>query len=107
MAEYEVWVAVAAGRVIGLLAHHLGVVEQLYIDPPHQRQGVGTTLLRKAMTIYPDGFALFTHQRNKRARAFYEKHGLRAVVFGISPVPESEPDVKYAWDPPATSSLRT
>jgi ribosomal protein S18 acetylase RimI-like enzyme len=38
---------------------------------------------------------LFTFQRNKAARSFYEKFGFRPVAFGISPAPESEPDVEY------------
>ena len=101
VAEYEVWVAVEDGRIIGLLALHLEVVEQLYIDPPHQRKGVGTTLLNQAQSRYPNGFKLFTHQRNQRARAFYDKQGLRVVAFGISPAPENEPDVTYVWEPDA------
>jgi hypothetical protein len=35
----------------------------------------------------------------ERARSFYERRGFRAVQFGVSPPPESEPDVRYAWDP--------
>ena len=40
-----------------------------------------------------------THQQHAQARAFCEKHGFRAVKFGISPPPESEPDVEYHWTP--------
>ena len=29
--------------------------------------------------------------------AGFEKHGFVAVKFGISPPPESAPDVEYAW----------
>jgi hypothetical protein len=28
------------------------------------------------------------------ARAFYAKHGFAEVAFGVSPAPESEPDVE-------------
>jgi ribosomal protein S18 acetylase RimI-like enzyme len=62
---------------------------------------VGTALLDKAKELTPAGLTLFTHQRNARARTFYERRGFRAVAFGVSPPPESEPDVKYAWDPRA------
>jgi hypothetical protein len=40
---------------------------------------------------------LATLQVNLPARAFYEKNGFKAIEFGISPPPESEPDVKYEW----------
>jgi hypothetical protein len=29
----------------------------------------------------------------------YEKHGFKAVKFGLSPPPESAPDVEYRWRP--------
>lgn len=95
--EHEVWLAVRAGEILGLLALGDGAIDQLYVDPPHQGQGVGTALLDFAKHRCPAGLSLFTHQRNERARAFYERRGFDAVAFGTSPPPESEPDVKYAW----------
>jgi ribosomal protein S18 acetylase RimI-like enzyme len=97
--ENEVWVAVAGGALVGLMALRPGFVDQLYVDPGAQRRGVGTALLDHAKRAHPSGLALFTHQANTRARAFYERHGMRAVAFGVSPSPECEPDVRYAWDP--------
>jgi len=100
----EIWLAVEDGAVVGLLALGAGEVEQLYVDPRRQRQGVGTALLNQAKQLRPGGITLYTHQRNERARAFYERRGFRAVAFGTSPAPESEPDVRYAWpvSPPAS-----
>src|SRR5215468_3833881 len=40
-----------------------------------------------------------THQENRPARAFYERHGFVAVKYVISPPPESAPDVEYHWRP--------
>jgi ribosomal protein S18 acetylase RimI-like enzyme len=97
--EHEVWLAVEGDAIVGLLALGDGVVDQLHVDPPHQGRGVGTALLDLAKRRHPDGLALFTHQRNARARAFYESRGFRAVAFGTSPPPECEPDVRYAWRP--------
>src|SRR5687767_7326134 len=54
----------------------------------------------------PDGLALHTHQENHAARAFYEKHGFRAVKFGISPPPENAPDVEYHWRPGRHDNLK-
>jgi ribosomal protein S18 acetylase RimI-like enzyme len=97
--KYEVWVAAEAGLAVGLLALADGHVDQLYVDPAAQRRGVGTALIEHARSLFPSGLRLFTHQRNARARAFYEKLGFRVIRFGVSPPPESEPDVAYAWEP--------
>ena len=97
--ENEVWVAVADGEPVGLMALRAGFIDQLYVDPSAQRSGVGSALLDHAKRACPAGLALFTHQANTRARAFYESRGLRAVAFGVSPSPECEPDVRYAWVP--------
>lgn len=95
----DVWLAFEEGRLAGLLAIAGGRLEQLYVDPSHQGRGIGTALLQKARQLSPRGLTLFTHQRNERARAFYERRGFRPVAFGISPAPECEPDVEYAWEP--------
>ena len=98
MPENEVWLAVEDDEVVGLLALGEHKVDQLHVEPRCQGRGVGTALLDRAKELSPDGLTLFTHQRNERARGFYERRGFRAVQFGVSPPPESEPDVKYAWD---------
>ena len=98
-AENEVWLAVRDEVIVGLLAVQPGRLDRLYVEPSRQHQGIGTALLDQARSLLPGGFELYTHQRNRRARAFYERRGLRAVAFGVSPAPESEPDVRYAWVP--------
>lgn len=103
--ENEVWLAVAERDVLGLLALHDGFIEQLYVDPRAQRRGVGRSLLEKAMALFPGGLSLYTHQWNRRARAFYERLGFRPVAFGVSPPPECEPDVRYAWAPDPRSRM--
>jgi ribosomal protein S18 acetylase RimI-like enzyme len=95
--ENDVWLCVAGEDVLGLIAVHDGFVAQLYVDPRAQRRGVGRSLLEKAMALSPNGLALYTHQWNRRARAFYERFGFRPVAFGVSDPPECEPDVRYAW----------
>lgn len=95
----EVWVAEEEGRLLGLLAVGKSCVDRLYVEPDAQGRGVGTALLDKAKTLVPKGLTLYTHIRNQTARDFYERRGFRAVAFGVSPAPENEPDVKYAWEP--------
>jgi len=93
------WVAEEDGEVRGFLALEGSYLDRLYVHPHHQRRGIGAALLGKARGLSPSGLELHTHQRNGTARAFYERHGFRAVRFGTSPPPESEPDVEYHWRP--------
>jgi len=97
LAECRVWVAERARQPVGVLALREPWIRQLAVFPPFQRQGIGTALLATARTHSPEELRLYTFQRNNAARAFYERHGFLAVAFGVSPAPESEPDVEYRW----------
>jgi ribosomal protein S18 acetylase RimI-like enzyme len=97
--ENDVWVAVE-GDVLGFLAIADDRLGWLYVDPPAQGRGIGSALLDKAKALSPSGLTLYTHQRNERARAFYERRGFRVVSFGVRPPPESEPDVLYRFGSP-------
>jgi GNAT superfamily N-acetyltransferase len=96
-ARCELWIALREERVVGVMALEGSHVDQLYVAPDEQGAGVGSALLAHAKILRPGGLSLFTFQRNARARAFYEARGFRAVRFGVSPAPESEPDVRYEW----------
>ena len=95
----SLWVAELGGQAAGFLAIAGDFVDQLFVDPERQRGGVGSALLEQARRLSPTGLRLFTLQSNVNARAFYEKHGFAAMKFGVSPPPESEPDVEYRWRP--------
>jgi putative acetyltransferase len=95
--ECEIWLAVDGERPIGLLAIKGDSIEQLYIDPIEQQKGIGTRLVDFAKSRSADRLELHTHQTNAGARRFYEKCGFRAIEFGLSPPPESEPDIRYEW----------
>lgn len=94
----DVWVAEVDGEAAAFLAIAGDFIDQLFVDPVHQRQGLGKALLGHARQLSPGHLWLFTLQINVNARKFYEKNGFRAVRLGISPPPESEPDVEYHWD---------
>jgi GNAT superfamily N-acetyltransferase len=93
----QVWVAVVDDVTAGFMAINGSLVDQLYIAPNFQHKGIGQALLAHARSLSPNFLRLYTLQVNTRARAFYEKNGFRPVKFGISPPPESEPDVEYHW----------
>jgi GNAT superfamily N-acetyltransferase len=95
----EIWVAQRGRRLLGFLALRGSYIDRMYVRPGEQRRGVGTALLEKAREVSPTGLELHTHQANQAARDFYEKHDFRPIRFGVSPPPESEPDVEYWWRP--------
>ena len=97
LASCQVWVAERSARRVGLIALEPPWIRQFAVFPEHQRRGIGTALLAKARECSPAELRLHTFQRNDKARAFYARHGFSAVAFGISPAPESEPDVEYRW----------
>ena len=97
VAENQIWVYERDGVPLGFLAIQGDFIDRLYVDPAWHRQGIGQALLMKARQLLPKHMWLYTHAENKMARAFYEKNGFVAEKFGVSPEPESEPDVEYHW----------
>ena len=95
----DIWIAQRSERLLGFFAIRGSYIDRMYVRPGAQRRGVGAALLEKARELSPAGLELHTHQENRRARNFYEKHGFRAIRFGVSPPPENEPDVEYWWRP--------
>ncbi|MYT18859.1 GNAT family N-acetyltransferase [Streptomyces sp. SID7760] len=98
--QYETWVAVAEGSVIGLLVLDGEELEQLYLDPSWRGRGAGDRFMELAKQRRPDGLGLWTFQVNEPARRFYERHGFIAVEYtdGLRNE-EREPDVRYIWNP--------
>lgn len=96
-ADFDIWLEESEGNIRGYLAIKGGHIDRLYVDPTFQKLGVGEALVLHAKSISPKGLTLRTHQQNKRARIFYEKHGFVVEEYGVSPAPESIPDVVYRW----------
>ena len=93
----QVWVVESEKHPVGFMAMNKDFIDQLYIDPDFQRKGIGTSLIDFAREQSPEHLWLYTLQINFIARTFYEKNGFIAEKFGVSPPPESEPDVEYHW----------
>jgi putative acetyltransferase len=85
--------------LVGFIAFREGWIDQLYVLPSAQGRGVGTALLQVAQTRL-GRLSLWTFQRNKSARRFYEKHGFILVkeTDGTGNE-EREPDAMYSWPP--------
>lgn len=100
----NIWVGLAGSEITGYLALDGSYIDRLYISPDCQRAGWGSHFIAMAKELYPKGLELHTHQENLPACAFYEKHGFRVFKLGISPPPESAPDVEYHWRPSTIST---
>ncbi len=99
-ARCEVWGAVDGGP-IGFVAFRDGWIDQFYVLPARQGQGVGEALLEVAKTAFPE-LRLWTFQRNAPARRFYERRGFVALEqTDGSRNEEREPDILYRWQRPA------
>jgi ribosomal protein S18 acetylase RimI-like enzyme len=95
--ENQLWVYELNDKPVGYLGIADEFIDRLYVDPAYHRRGIGQALLDHARTLSPNHLWLYTHVANTNARAFYEKNHFVAENFGISPAPESEPDVEYHW----------
>jgi ribosomal protein S18 acetylase RimI-like enzyme len=93
------WVAQVEDEIVGYMLVDGEDLDHLYVRPGWQRLGIGLSLLTKAKALSPEKLKLWTFQRNLRARAFYEAHGFCPIAFTDGRNEESEPDVKYEWEP--------
>jgi len=98
-ARSDVWVGARDDQVVAFLAMNGSYIFRMYVDPAQWHQGWGTRFIDFAKSLSPSGLELHTHLENHPARRLYEKHGFAAVTFGMSPPPESTPDVEYHWRP--------
>jgi ribosomal protein S18 acetylase RimI-like enzyme len=97
-AKCDVWVAAEEGRIVGMMALAGVHIDHLYLLPGNYRRGIGTMLLNKAKELSPEKLTLYAFAVNARARAFYERHGFKAIEFGDGSGNEAgEPDVLYEW----------
>lgn len=94
---HEIWCAERDEKLLGVIAFRKDWIEQLYILPEAQGQGIGSGLLDVAKAAYAD-LRLWTFRRNTDARRFYEARGFVAVeeTDGAGNE-EKEPDVLYRW----------
>ena len=102
----KIWVGTVDERIVAFMAMNGSYIDRLYVDPTEWRKGWGTRLIDFAKQQSPNRLELHTHVENFSARAFYEHRGFKVIKFGISPPPESAPDVEYHWRLGEHSHLR-
>lgn len=56
-------------------------IQKLHVDPGYQRQGIGSTLIKKVIEAFPNvsKVNLEVEKQNHRALAFYQKHEFKVV----------------------------
>ncbi len=93
---HEVWVIDEQGRISGLLVLGGSSIEQLYVHPQRQGQGLGSRLveLAKAKRSF---LQLWTFQSNHRAHRFYQRHGFIPTQTSDGANEEGAPDVRFEW----------
>ncbi|WP_377323217.1 GNAT family N-acetyltransferase [Pimelobacter simplex] len=94
----ENWVAESGGAVVGYARFTRTWLNDLYVDPAHQGQGVGGALLDLVKARHPGGFSLWVFEQNLPARAFYAARGLveREHTDGAENE-ERAPDLRMEW----------
>ena len=101
LAKSDVWVADVGSRIVAMMALDGDLIDQLYVLPECQGQGIGDRLLAEAKRQRPRRLRLYTFQSNVRARQFYEARGFAPIQFGDgSSNEERAPDVLYEWTGP-------
>jgi ribosomal protein S18 acetylase RimI-like enzyme len=96
----QLTVAVAGGAVVGFLAvrerDDITWITHLYLLPSHVGQGIGSSLLERALASERRPVRLYAFQQNEAARRFYERHGFVAIAFSEgSTNEERSPDVLF------------
>ena len=74
-------------RIVGMVAlkPDEAVLDQIFVLPSEQRQGVGRALLDLAKSEMPRGFTLRAAAANHGGRRFYEREGLTPLGEGVHP----------------------
>jgi len=73
------------GLIIGSVNERHKIMERIFVDPDHQRRGVGTCSVELLEGHYPDVklWTLGTPEWNQRTKSFYEKQGYVQVGWDL------------------------
>lgn len=98
LATRQVWIAEVDSVAIGVLVLDAQWVDQLYVRPDAQGQGVGTLLLAQARRACPRQLQLWVFQSNTRAITFYANRGFVVVESTDGAGNEEQaPDHRMLW----------
>ncbi len=97
LASADAWVTTdEADRPSAVMVLDGEWIEQLYVLPERQRQGLGSALLELAQAER-GSLALWTFEANTAARSFYERHGFWPCGEPSAENEERTPAICYRW----------
>jgi GNAT superfamily N-acetyltransferase len=102
---WSVYVAATGVEIVAFLALQGNRLQQLFVAPSMQGNGVGKHLLDFVKAQRPGGFYLTTPTEGRAAR-FYEREGLKRGEVSIHPRFGHEV-VRYDWYPSFQDASRT
>ena len=94
--DNEIFIALMADKVAGIIAFNEMEINQLYIHNEFQNRGIGKMLLDIAKNKSKGILTLYTFEINKSAQKFYEKNGFRIIGRNFENE-EKLDDLKYEW----------
>lgn len=93
----RMWVAESPEGIAGFCTVDENFLDQLYVHPSFQQQGIGSLLMEKARADL-DYLSLWVFQKNTGAQIFYQKRGFHCVLETDGENSEErEPDCIYSW----------
>ena len=97
LSKHALWVA-EADSILGYARFDDVWLDDLYVAPAAQGNGVGSALLDLVKAQRPAGFCLWVFESNAPARGFYTRHGLVELEHTDGWTnEENEPDLRMAW----------
>jgi ribosomal protein S18 acetylase RimI-like enzyme len=101
------FVAEAAGDIVGWVRLDGKLVKSLHVDPARQGMGVGRQLLEHGAGLIGDAAFLVCLSENHKARAFYRRRGWREDGDTVEPIDGvSYPAIRYAAPPAPAAAPR-
>jgi GNAT superfamily N-acetyltransferase/chorismate mutase len=98
LTAFDVWVAESGGEPAGYARFGDDWLNDLYVEPGAQGNGVGTALLDLVKAQRPSGFCLWVFESNEPARGFYRARGLVELERTDGAANEERaPDIRMAW----------
>ena len=96
--SHVIYVACSQNELVAFVIFWADRLDQLFVHPRFQRNGIGKKLLQFAQSVRPHGYWLYALAANDGANRFYQREGLQRI--GTEIEPELGIDlVRYGWKP--------
>lgn len=97
----EAWVAEVNGDVVAYARFTSTWLDDLYVHPTWQGEGLGGMLLDLVKSLRPGGLGLYVFASNLPAQRFYARRGFVVTErYDGSANEEREPDLRMEWAGP-------